>query len=81
MRPHALYFVRGKHGLVVDRVVALGDVVGEKLQMLLRKLRQHAGSNGTGSMAAQRRVQHVGSYTNPPHRLDLADRKLDILLG
>jgi hypothetical protein len=79
MGSDAFDLVAGKYRSVMNRVVALGDVIGQKLQMFLREFRQHGGANGACGVAPKSGVQHVWRDADSTDTLDIADRLSGIL--
>ena len=74
VRANTLHFMGRQHRWIVDRVVALRDVVNEQLQMLLRQFCQHASANRASSMASQRGMKSSGRCANSADRCNFLDR-------
>ena len=81
VRSHAVHFMGRQHRLVVNRVVALGDVIDEQLPVLLREFSQHAGANGARSVTAESRVQHGRRWTDSADSCNFLDRQIGALAG
>ena len=81
MCSNPLHLMRGKHGLVVNRVIPLGDVVDEKLPMLLGQLCQHAGTDGARGMASEGGMQSRGCGMDSANGSDLFNCHVGVLAG